>query len=196
MKLSSVVAVSLFLCSLQSDVMSQEFYVRSEFVAALPRAVSPVAIDLEDMASNREAPKAKTIQSWKKEFSWLEVENNALKCLFCCKWEEKIRGTKNYSDAFIKGSTNFRKSSVSDHSKSCQHLRSIELNEKSKCEEEGRKYQKKINVVIPPDAPIYQGLKKMSDRKDKYKFNSVDTYDGLLSFKDVLLLSLNILFFS
>ena len=44
---------------------------------------------------------------------------------------------KNYSDAFIKSSFNYRQSSIADHSKSAQHLKSCELEEKRSCEKEG-----------------------------------------------------------
>ena len=70
---------------------------------------------------------------------------------------------KNFSDAFLKGSTNYRKSNVSDHAKSTQRVKSCDLEEKQKCENEGRVYQKKVSLTVPVDSPIYQGLKKVSD---------------------------------
>ena len=48
---------------------------------------------------------------------------------------------KNHSDAFIKGSFNYRRSSIADHSKSAQHLKRCDLEEKESCEKEGRKYK-------------------------------------------------------
>ena len=75
----------------------------------------------------------------------------------------KISSETNFSDAFLKGSTNYRKSNVSDHAKSTQHVKSCDLEEKQKCENEGRAYQKKVSLTVPVDSPIYQGLKKMSD---------------------------------
>ena len=70
---------------------------------------------------------------------------------------------KNHSDAFIKGSFNYRRSSIADHSKSAQHLKRCDLEEKESCEKEGRKYKWKVVTVIPSDSPIIQGLKKMSE---------------------------------
>ena len=52
------------------------------------------------------------------------------KCNVCKKWKEKIISVKNFSDTFIKGSKNYRKSTIADHAKTAQHLKSLELEEK------------------------------------------------------------------
>ena len=83
-----------------------------------------------------------------------------MSCKLCCKW---LLGVKNYSDAFIKGSSNYCILNISDHSKPAQHLKSCELEEKQSCKKEGQKHQKKVVNVIPIDAPIVKGLKKMSE---------------------------------
>ena len=70
---------------------------------------------------------------------------------------------KNYSDAFIKGSFNYLQSSIADHSKSAQHLKSCYLEEKERHEKEDWKYKKKAVNVIPSDSPIVWELKKMSE---------------------------------
>ena len=113
--------------------------------------------------ANRDKPRDKTLQAWKTEYSWLEIDVNGMKCKVCKKWEAKISSVKNLSDAFLKGSTNYRKSNVSDHAKSTQNVKSCDLAEKQKCENEGRAYQKKVSLTVPVDSPIYHGLKKMSD---------------------------------
>ena len=64
-----------------------------------------------------------------------------MSCKLCYKW---LLGVKNYSDAFIKGSSNYCRLNISD-------------------KKEGQKYQKKVVNVIPIDAPIVKGLKKMSE---------------------------------
>ena len=57
----------------------------------------------------RNFPRIKTIQSWKLDIPWLIVENSSgMRCIQCCKWKDKLIGVKNYSDAFIKGSFNYR----------------------------------------------------------------------------------------
>ena len=110
--------------------------------------------------ADRDKPRDKT---WKTEYSWLEIDVNGMKCKVCKKWEAKISSVKNFSDAFLKGSTNYRKSNVSDHAKSTQHVKSCDLEEKQNCENKGRAYQKIVSLTVPVDSPIYQGLKKMSD---------------------------------
>ena len=59
--------------------------------------------------------------------SWLrcETSDNALVenlwCHACRKYESAITGLKNFSNAWIKGSTNQKTSNVVDHAKSEQH---------------------------------------------------------------------------
>ena len=77
-----------------------------------------------------------------------------MRCTQCCKWKDKLIGVKNYSDGFIKGFFIYCRSSIADHSKSAQHLKSCELEEKKSCEKEGRKYQEKFVNDIPSDSPI------------------------------------------
>ena len=57
--------------------------------------------------ANRDKPQDKTLQAWKTEYSWLEIDVNGKKCKVCKKWEAKISSVKNFSDAFLKGSTNY-----------------------------------------------------------------------------------------
>ena len=87
-------------------------------------------------------PKIKTIQKWKEEFTWLNISpSEGMKCKLCVKWEENIDSCKNYSEAFIKGSKNYRKSAVSEHEKTLQHEKSKELEEKARCEASGVSYK-------------------------------------------------------
>lgn len=46
---------------------------------------------------------------------------DTLWCEACRKHEEKLRGMKNYSSTWVKGSTNHKTSSVLDHANSDQH---------------------------------------------------------------------------
>ena len=112
--------------------------------------------------SDPNAPKIKTLQSWKSEFNWLTFDVNiSLQCNVCKKWKEKIISVKNFSDTFIKGSTNYRKSNIADRAKTAQHLKSLELEEKETCVSEGRKYQKHVTLTAPADSPICCGINKM-----------------------------------
>ena len=62
--------------------------------------------------ADRDKPRDKTLQAWKTEYSWLEIDVNGMKCDVCKKWKAKISSVKNFSDAFLKSSTNYRKSNV------------------------------------------------------------------------------------
>ena len=103
--------------------------------------------------------KIKTIQTWKKDFTWLNVSpSEGMKCKLCVKWEKNIDSCKNYSDAFVKGSKNYKRSAVSDHEKMSQHEKSKELEEKGKCETSGLPYRKNLYQVkqsLYKDANLY-----------------------------------------
>ena len=89
--------------------------------------------------------------------------NIGLQCNICKKWKEKIISVKNFSDTFIKGSTNYRKSTIADHAKIAQHLKSLELEEKETCVSESGKYQKHITLTAPADSPVCCGINRMSE---------------------------------
>ena len=81
-----------------------------------------------NIMSDHNTPKIKTLQSWKSEFSLLTFNVNiGLQCNVCKKWKEKIMSVENFSDTFIKGSTNYQKWTIADHAKTAQHLKSLEL---------------------------------------------------------------------
>lgn len=74
--------------------------------------------------------------SYEKEYqslSWLRCstdEHNpslvdTLSCAFCTRFDDKIRGLKNLSSAWISGSNNHRTSNIVDHAKSEQHKASM-----------------------------------------------------------------------
>ena len=112
--------------------------------------------------SDRNAPKIKTLQSWKSEFNWLTFGINiGLQCNVCKKWKEKIISVKNFSTTFIKDSTNYWKSTIADHAKTAQHLKSLEFEEKETCMSESRKYKTHITLITPVDSPICCGINKM-----------------------------------
>jgi hypothetical protein len=72
---------------------------------------------------------ASTVEKWKSDLSeysaaeWLTYNVDAagkarnLRCKFCIVFEDKTKGLPNYSDIYIKGSTNYRVSAVKDHAK-------------------------------------------------------------------------------
>jgi hypothetical protein len=81
-----------------------------------------------------------TVEKWKSELAdlyvaeWLEyaVDSNgkvkSLTCKFCTAFEDRIKTMDNYSNVFVKGSTNFKKSAVIDHAKiSNPHAKALKL---------------------------------------------------------------------
>ena len=61
--------------------------------------------------------------------TWLKYDEDtaarggvvALKCSVCCQFPNKLIGMRNYSAAYIEGSTNLRTSSFKDHAASEMH---------------------------------------------------------------------------
>ena len=51
----------------------------------------------------------------------------ALKCSVCCQFRGKLISMRNYSTAYIEGSTNLRTSSFKDHAASEMHLHAMLL---------------------------------------------------------------------
>ena len=104
-------------------------------------------------------PKIKTTQTWKKDFAWLNTSpSKGMMCKLCVKQEKNIDSYKNYSNAFVKCSKNYKRSTVSDHEKTSQHEKSKELEEKEKCETSGLPYRKNLYQVkqsLYKDANLY-----------------------------------------
>ena len=40
--------------------------------------------------ADRDKPRDQTLQAWKTEYSWLEIDVNGMKCKVCKKWEARI----------------------------------------------------------------------------------------------------------
>lgn len=112
----------------------------------------------------RKPPKNETQIRWKQKHSWLNFTSmSGMKCELCCKWSEKIRHTKHFSDKFIKGSTNYKTSALDDHEKSDQHELSIDLQEKQQAETTGvSRKRKHITQNVPENSAIKQSFRKMS----------------------------------
>ncbi|XP_066928483.1 zinc finger protein 862-like [Clytia hemisphaerica] len=119
---------------------------------------------IERNMASQNFPKIKTLQKWKNDFSWLNVNHSqGMTCKLCVKWEKTIESSKNYSEAFVKGSKNYRKSAVAEHEKTTQHDKSKELEEEERCKASGAVYRKTVTQNTPVGAPIVKGLKKMSN---------------------------------
>ena len=83
-----------------------------------------------------------TVQKWIREndkamqtMTWLKYklcENDAnhmaiLSCSVCQQFDDKLRGMRNYSVAFVTGATNLRSSSFKDHGRTDMHCKAILL---------------------------------------------------------------------
>ena len=106
-----------------------------------------------------------TFQKWQsqqerehKTLSWLrcEKQQTQVECLWCeaCrKFEDKIRGVKNFSTTWIAGSTNQKLSSVLDHARNDQHKSSMSLLHAEQA--------KATNTPLTAYAPIARSLSLM-----------------------------------
>ena len=77
----------------------------------------------------KKLPKTSTQEKWMKRHSWLLFTRDGMKCELCIKWEDSIKGSKNFQRAFLDGLINYNSSAASEHKKTDQHLQSIERQE-------------------------------------------------------------------
>ena len=83
-----------------------------------------------------------------------------LKCAVCGRFEEKLRGCRNYNSAFVVGAANLRVSAVKDHAATEIHKRSMMLLRKSRSR----------NVEYAPIAKALSTLDLDTASKMKRKF--------------------------
>ena len=133
--------------------------------------------ELDDEASaacKRRSITAKTVDKWIAEndkalntTTWLQYERRdreyvaSLKCSMCVRFQERLRGVRNYNPAFIVGSTNFRTSSFKDHARSDMHQRAMLL---------FRKSQTSDVTEYAPIAKALATLDATSEKRLKRKF--------------------------
>ena len=103
-----------------------------------------------------------------------------LYCKVCRQFEDRIRGMRNFSSAWVTGTTNHRTSNVLDHAKSDQHIASM-----SRLREERAKAQ---NAPISSYAPIVRSLMVMIESekermKRKFEICYVLAREGLAFLK-------------
>lgn len=90
--------------------------------------------------------------------TWLELQRSkedrdvveCLKCKLCTRFESRICGSKNFSNAYIVGSRNVKTSSFKDHAASEMHRRAMDLYLKDQ-----------PSCATLQNAPIVQALTKM-----------------------------------
>jgi len=118
------------------------------------------------MASNK-APTEVTIRKWKQEFPWLVfTKAQKLVCEVCTAQKQIIQSIRNFSDTFIVGSTNYRLSSLRDHSKSESHQRAVREEKHTTAIREGTSVpQRKVVHNVPADSAISIGLQQMGEKE-------------------------------
>ena len=85
-----------------------------------------------------------------------------LRCSVCKRFEERIKSSRNFSPAFIEGTSNLRTSSFKDHAKSDMHGRAMHLLRKEQC------------TSVTDYLPVAQALYRMDqtvERQTKMKFD-------------------------
>ncbi len=78
--------------------------------------------------------------------TWLKYDKTdrkhvaALKCSVCFRFNDKLRGARNFSQAYIVGSTNLRTSAFKEHAASDMHKRAMVLLKQSYGQRTGSPY--------------------------------------------------------
>ena len=117
-----------------------------------------------------------TVDKWKAELAshsiseWLKYDIDKdrkvkdMKCKFCITYENNIKNLSNFTNIFIIGSTNYKKSAVEDHAtKSKHHLKAYNLYLKSKGVSVDM--SKALPSAVPKNTDIMSGIAQM-DQKD------------------------------
>ena len=104
----------------------------------------------------RKLPKLSTQKSWK-SFPFLKFVEKLIYCQVCLKCEEKIKSCKNYNASFVVGCSNFRKSAVSEHSRTEMHRKAEELEKIENAEKLGEKHKKK--PIPAENTPVGESIR-------------------------------------
>ena len=71
-------------------------------------------------------------------------------CKTCLKFEDKIKGSKNYNPSFVEGCSNFRKSAIVEHAKTEMHNKACEFEDMQEAQKLGEKYKKMTSTANTP----------------------------------------------
>ena len=126
----------------------------------------------DDPPPKKRGVSAKMVEKWIAEndkalstSTWLKYDKAdceyvaTLKCSVCIEFQDKLRGMRNYSNAFIGRSKNLRASSFKDHSASDMHARAMLL------------LKKQSSSDVTEYAPIAKALHTDAEEKLKRKFD-------------------------
>ena len=118
-----------------------------------------------------------TVEKWKRDndkalntYTWLSYERSdadrdhvvSLSCSVCTTFKEQLTGMRNFTAAFINGSTNLRVSSVKDHASTDMHARAMLLLKKK---------QGQDVCEYSPIARMFSGLNEATKERMKRKFD-------------------------
>ena len=134
-------------CAPDAHTHTTPHRVRPAFATALCKVgmAESTSVISEPPPAKRRKVTVSTVNKWKIENDkalntsmWLTFEKLGrdhvalLKCTVCGRFEEKLRGCRNYNPAFVVGTTNLRVSAVKDHADTDMHKRSMLLLSKSR----------------------------------------------------------------
>ena len=126
-------------------------------------------------SSKRRAVTTLTVEKWILDHdkalntsTWLKYDKAdryhvaRLKCTVCKRFVDKIRGCRNFSPAYVEGSSNLRTSSFKDHAKSDMHERAMLLL---------KKVQSSDVCDYAPIAKAFYKMDAMTENRIKKKFD-------------------------
>ena len=127
-------------------------------------------------SSKRRKVKSATVDKWILDYdktlstsTWMQYERSdrshvsKIFCSICKRYEDRIKGSRNFNRAFIDGSANLRTSSFRDHAKSDMHERAMSL------------LKKEQSSSITEYSPLFRSFAKMdptAERRMKWKFDT------------------------
>ena len=117
--------------------------------------------------SEKKVPKINTIRKWKAMFPWLDfLDGMKMVCKSCKSQEEKLRSMPGANLTFVTGSTNYRPSTLKDHTQTDGHKQAIGEEAHAEAEASGISLQPcKVYQAVPSSSSIAQGLNRMGDNE-------------------------------
>lgn len=158
--------------------MADHFTVCADKMSAQKRASSSsTSSGSESSGASKKAKRQVTVatfQKWKREYNrehqsllWLRCDIDksdkslvaTLWCELCRQHEDRIRSKRNFSAAWVTGSTNHRTSNILDHAKSEQHAASMAYMQAHRAKAQGK--------PVESYAPVARSLLVLDDREKR-----------------------------
>ena len=111
---------------------------------------------------SKKTPKIKTLKKWREAHDWLQLgEDMKMFCKVCISQKSKLELMQSFNSTFINGSTNYKPSTLKDHSQTECHKRAVKEEEEMKATAAGTSVPKrKIIMSVPEDSAIRKSVKK------------------------------------